>query len=341
VVEGREVLADTVAAKVAAQAAETGAEDAQAAAEAARDEAVEVEQDRQRVVMVDGDPRGVELFPREQITDFPVPTFRPTTADTVCALDIMPKGTPEPYGSEGLICWIDVCDLDIEDGSPTPLLNCARVGVAEDFVYFGGVRFNSVTPKDVHLGYAGVERMILTAGKSPGAAFTLASVTVVSAYTSSQMVFGVMDTFGNMDFYVNGAGQLWAPQTYNETASVLPNLNISSTGKIQRASRATSAIVAVADNAVYSIALPLSASGYLIVTTANSTARMLAYAETLGAASTLVAVDTGSVTTLTTGVLTGTTGADGDFTISLDAGTLYVENRLGSSLNVTIVGLGV
>jgi len=39
---------------------------------------------------------------------------------------------------------------------------------------------------------------------------------------------------------------------------------------------------------------------------------------------------------VTTGVLTGTTGTDGKLTVSVDSGKLYIENRLGSQVNMHI-----
>lgn len=51
---------------------------------------------------------------------------------------------------------------------------------------------------------------------------------------------------------------------------------------------------------------------------------------------TLTDILSGSLTTSTTGVLTGTTGADPGMTVSMSAGVFYVENRTGTSRNFTI-----
>jgi hypothetical protein len=51
----------------------------------------------------------------------------------------------------------------------------------------------------------------------------------------------------------------------------------------------------------------------------------------------------GGTMTVTTGVLTGTTGVDGAVTFSTDAGTndIYIENRRGGSANFNLTFLGM
>lgn len=58
---------------------------------------------------------------RAAVTTFPVPSFRPTTANTVIALDVMPNGTP----GAGIKAWIDVCDTDILAAAGTPAVRTA------------------------------------------------------------------------------------------------------------------------------------------------------------------------------------------------------------------------
>lgn len=77
---------------------------------------------------------------------FPVPTIRPTEANKVVALDIMPNGSPTPPASN-MIAWQDVCDTDVfQNNDP---VNCARVGVGTTAIQFGSVAFNGATPKPV------------------------------------------------------------------------------------------------------------------------------------------------------------------------------------------------
>jgi hypothetical protein len=39
---------------------------------------------------------------------------------------------------------------------------------------------------------------------------------------------------------------------------------------------------------------------------------------------------------VTTGVLAGTTGTDGNLTISAGDGILYIENRIGAAVSITV-----
>jgi hypothetical protein len=56
-----------------------------------------------------------EQWLREDVTTYPVVTYRPTTDNTVCAYDLMPRGTPTP-GSFGF-AWMDVCNKDVRAGA--------------------------------------------------------------------------------------------------------------------------------------------------------------------------------------------------------------------------------
>jgi hypothetical protein len=56
-----------------------------------------------------------EQWLREDVTSYPVITYRPTTNNTVCAYDVMPRGTPTP-GSFGF-AWMDVCNKDVRAGA--------------------------------------------------------------------------------------------------------------------------------------------------------------------------------------------------------------------------------
>ena len=88
---------------------------------------------------------------RQVITSFPVPCIRPATANTVCALDVMPNGSPSAYFNQ--IAWIDVVDTDCLVGNP--YLSTARVGVTPTAVEFGSYGFNGANPKPVHLTLGG------------------------------------------------------------------------------------------------------------------------------------------------------------------------------------------
>jgi hypothetical protein len=56
-----------------------------------------------------------EQWFREDVTTFPVITYRPTTDGTVCAYDLMPRGTPTDAGFG--YAWMDVCNKDVRAGA--------------------------------------------------------------------------------------------------------------------------------------------------------------------------------------------------------------------------------
>ena len=66
------------------------------------------------------------LSQRTAITSEPVPTLRPTTANTAIALDIMPNGSPGGTG----IAWHDICDADVLNNTSTPEALAKRLRVA-------------------------------------------------------------------------------------------------------------------------------------------------------------------------------------------------------------------
>lgn len=96
----------------------------------------------------------------------------------------------------------------------------------------------------------------------------------------------------------------------------------------------------IADNAAGSVT-PGFDGGFAFVAAGNdgspaSNANAIFHFD-VGPSNSIVSAFTGPAATLTTGVLTGTTGVDGDLTISAGAdGNLYVENRTGASRKFTI-----
>ena len=90
---------------------------------------------------------------------------------------------------------------------------------------------------------------------------------------------------------------------------------------------------AVADNAAVSFTPPVD-SGLVIVTSDSGDALIVAYEATGTPSATLLSgTGTGAVTT---GVLSGTTGADGDITVSAHTdGQIYLENRVNIIVNLS------
>jgi len=98
----------------------------------------------------------------------------------------------------------------------------------------------------------------------------------------------------------------------------------------------------IADNAVATITPP-RLGGFLMITVANGTtynpAAQGIVAYSCGAAlsvSELSFTGIGTSLAVTTGTLTGTTGADGDLTVSARSGDIQIENRLGGTRTISV-----
>lgn|SRR5574337_410601 len=105
--------------------------------------------------------RSYELGTRDALTTFPVPSIRPSTANTVIALDIMPNGTPAEYGNNG-VAWVDVCYQDCLVGSPAAV-DAARVGITSTYAEFGTRAFGSATVKPIYFMINAAMKMCISA----------------------------------------------------------------------------------------------------------------------------------------------------------------------------------
>jgi hypothetical protein len=97
----------------------------------------------------------------------------------------------------------------------------------------------------------------------------------------------------------------------------------------------------IAEDGVYSFTPP-NAQGIIIVYPSKSTevAYRGVFAYRTTATEFLQAIVSNSLTA-TTGELTGTTGSDGNMTVSVHTdGKIYLENRTGASVEMAMVGLG-
>lgn len=91
----------------------------------------------------------------------------------------------------------------------------------------------------------------------------------------------------------------------------------------------------LSNNSATSILVPPVANGSVTVTSPKSSNTVASFFVSSG---TLVPGTVGSEINLSTGTLTGTTGPTSKLNVSLSGGSLYLENRLGASYNVTVVG---
>lgn len=92
----------------------------------------------------------------------------------------------------------------------------------------------------------------------------------------------------------------------------------------------------MADDTATTFAVPATA-GIVDVFAAQSRTGNLSYSLRAGSASALTARSNNGLT-VTTGVLAGTTGSDGAFTVAMHHdGQLYAENRLGSTVTCRVI----
>lgn len=91
-----------------------------------------------------------DILARTYMTNFPVPSFRPTQANKIIALDVYPNGTPAPNSDNGF-AWIDACDADLLNANGNVPVTCARMGIKPDRVEFGSRNFDGGAQKDIYI----------------------------------------------------------------------------------------------------------------------------------------------------------------------------------------------
>lgn len=96
--------------------------------------------------------------------------------------------------------------------------------------------------------------------------------------------------------------------------------------------RQPGAAVSVADDFVTSYVLPEDQGFVRIYAEADATVWAMFHYRADAGNEAINGIGSGSGTTLTTGALTGTDGVDGDVTVSVAAGVMYIENRSGGTL---------
>jgi hypothetical protein len=134
--------------------------------------------------MAESSARSYKMLTRTAVTTFPVPSVRPSTANTVIAFDLMPNGSATEYTNNGF-AWFDVCDTDCL--TTNPALASARVGITATFVEFGSRAFNGATQKPIHFtftygaGGAPVTAMSITSTGSTDRKVGIGTATPTSA----------------------------------------------------------------------------------------------------------------------------------------------------------------
>jgi hypothetical protein len=98
------------------------------------------------------------LSQRAAITSQPVPTLRPTTANTVIAFDVMPSGAPS--GNE--YAWVDICDADCFNNTSTAT-NFLHLSANPTTLEVGSASLYGGAGKPLIFTYGGTEKFRLNA----------------------------------------------------------------------------------------------------------------------------------------------------------------------------------
>ena len=128
--------------------------------------------------MAESGPRSYKITTRTALTTFPVPSFRPSTANTNIAVDIMPNGSPGEYGGTAGIAWFDVCDADILTDTSSVPLRTARVGVHTNWVEFGSNYYNGATALPIRFAINHAAKMVILANGTIGIGTTTPTSTL-------------------------------------------------------------------------------------------------------------------------------------------------------------------
>ena len=103
--------------------------------------------------------RSWTISTRTAITTFPVPSLRPSSSNSVIALDIMPNGTPSESSGNGY-AWIDICDGDILTWSPA--MQFARLWITSTGFQIGTNFLNGWVTKPIFFTIAGTQNAYVT-----------------------------------------------------------------------------------------------------------------------------------------------------------------------------------
>jgi hypothetical protein len=128
---------------------------------------------------------------------------------------------------------------------------------------------------------------------------------------------------------------------FGGTAGILAGstATVSSIGEFSAVKSIETGSGAIADDAAVSYTVGTTASGFVFICTRGTpgSGNPNGLYHYQASAITAINVHTSTGITLTTGILAGTTGADGDFTLSAHTdGNIYLENRTGGSKTVSV-----
>lgn len=145
-------------------------------------------------VQCETETRAYDIATRDALPNFPVPSFRPKTANTVIAVDIMPNGTPAENTGNGY-AWIDICAQDVRVGNP--LVHGARLAATSKGARVASFNYNGASQKSLSLGIGSTDRWFIDATGYQFAPTSDNAQALCSAGLRSSVVFsgtGVIST---------------------------------------------------------------------------------------------------------------------------------------------------
>ncbi|HZT90216.1 MAG TPA: hypothetical protein VFA12_19775 [Stellaceae bacterium] len=126
---------------------------------------------------------------------FPVPSFRPTTANSTLAMDLMPNGTPSDGGYG--YAWNDICDTDILNAGGGQVTHCLHLYAGSGAVGVVGAGYGeSANP------------LVLGSGQAPG-------------FTNVEWISGGRAGFGGQPYGNGGVIDVTKNSTYTTEAAGL------------------------------------------------------------------------------------------------------------------------
>jgi hypothetical protein len=191
-----------------------------------------------------------QFLPRSTITTHPVAGIRPTQANTISTLDILPNGSPAAAG-EGNITWTDACDADLI-ANPSAPVTCARFGdnTVGNYVGFGSVAYSGASLRPICILY-GLGNCV---GTFNGTSWSFTGLNFASLAPTPTRAGDVL--YWNGSAWVTLAGNNSGTQVLQETSSGVPTwATVTGIGTV------TSAAVAASGGATTSGTCTITSSG--------------------------------------------------------------------------------
>jgi hypothetical protein len=160
------------------------------------------------------------------VDTFAVPSFRPTTANSVLAFDLMPNGTPTAVN--GYLTWSDICDTDILNAAGSQVVDCLHLAAGTSAMYIGSLGFSKTPEPLIFVAgvWPGTQAMEVTAAGKIG-------IGAVAPYSNG----GLLDITKNSTYTTEAAGITIQTGTNAQPELLLGTDNSHSMSYVQSASR--------------------------------------------------------------------------------------------------------